>query len=90
MVAQETFSMRFAQTLRGQDSSSFWMRPVVHMLANWHSAGLALFDTEAWGDPEVHASAATEVLAGVLVLFNSCVPVQHTYLTQRPQLNHWQ
>ena len=59
---------------RAKDCSKFWRRPVVHMLASWRPAGLALFDTEAWGDPEVHASAAAEVLAGAQVLCNSCVP----------------
>ena len=54
--------------------SSFWTGPVVFILAKWHPAGLALFDTEAWGDPEVHASAAAEVLAGAQVLSNGCAP----------------
>ena len=60
-------------------SSSFWTGPVVFILAKWHPAGLALFDTEAWGDPEVHASAAAEVLAGAQVLCNGCVPAQRSF-----------
>ena len=69
-------------------ASSFWKGPVVFIQANWHSAGLALFDTEAWGDPEVHTSAAAEVLAGAQVLCNSVVPAQRNFLRhlrQRPR-----
>ena len=49
---------------RTSEYNIYWDGPVVYLLANWRPAGLALFDTKAWGAPEVHASAATEVLAG--------------------------
>ena len=65
---------------RRPEDSSPETGPEVHLVANWHSAGLALFDTEAWGDPEVHASAAAEVLAGAQVLCNGCVPAQRSSL----------
>ena len=75
---------------RAKDSSTIWKGPVVHMLADWHPAGLGLFDTEAWGNPEVHASAATDVLAGALVSCNDREPPQQTFHRHFLQLNHWQ
>ena len=34
------------------------------MIARWSAVGLALFHTDAWGTPEVHPSAAADILAG--------------------------
>ena len=65
---------------RRPEDSSLETGPEVHLVANWHPAGLALFDTEAWGDPEVHASAAMEVLSGTQVLCIWDVPAQRTFL----------
>lgn len=47
-----------------KDMKKAWQRPLVHMVARWKPEGLAMFDTEAWGTPEVHSSAAPDVLAG--------------------------
>lgn len=47
-----------------------WKRPVVSMVARWKPEGLALFDTDAWRHPEVHPSAAPEVMAGEAALLH--------------------
>ena len=47
-----------------KDIPARWRRPVVRMVALWNLDGLALFDTDAWGHPEVHPSAAPEVMEG--------------------------
>lgn len=49
-----------------KDWKKIWKSPMVHLIANWLPEGLALFDTEAWSTPEVHPSAAADVLAGKL------------------------
>ncbi|CAL5222944.1 g5381 [Coccomyxa viridis] len=37
---------------------------LVHIIARWSAVGLALFHTDAWDTPEVHPSAAADILAG--------------------------
>ena len=39
-------------------------KQIVHMVATWTHLGLELFDLDAWGAPEVHPSAAADILAG--------------------------
>ncbi len=41
---------------------------IVHMMAQWSPLGLELFHTDAWGTPEIHPSAAAEILAGAYSL----------------------
>ena len=37
---------------------------IVHMVAQWSPLGVELFHEDAWGTPEVHPSAAADILAG--------------------------
>ena len=37
---------------------------MIHLIARWFPEGLQMFHTQAWNSPEVHASAAADILAG--------------------------